>query len=127
LGPLTRLAGAFFVRRGRGVADPALESKVSSLKHKHTDKHPTCIEVFLEGGRSRDRRFVHPKTGFLKCLANTKGDHVIVPITINYEALPEQSCLAEEADGNRKNELSIARLVSWIKVCKSSLVFLISS
>jgi len=123
LGPLTRLAGAFFVRRGRGVADPALESKVSSLKHKHTDKNPTCIEVFLEGRRSRDRRFVHPKTGFLKCLASTKGDHVIVPITINYEALPEQSCLAEEADGNRKNELSIARLLSWIKVCKSSLVF----
>ena len=116
LGLLTRMAGAFFVRRGRGTADLTLDKKVKKLKKRHTDKTPTCIEVFLEGRRSRDRRFVDPKTGFLKCLVKTKGTHVIVPIVINYEALPEQACLAEEADGSKKNELSIVRLLNWLTV-----------
>jgi len=122
LGLLTRMAGAFFVRRGRGVADPALENKIRTLKKRHTDNTSTCIEVFLEGRRSRDRRFVHPKTGFLKCLVKTEGTHVIVPITINYEALPEQACLAEEADGSRKNELSIVRLLKWFKTARANKV-----
>jgi 1-acyl-sn-glycerol-3-phosphate acyltransferase len=98
LGMLTRMTGAFFVKRGKGVIDPKLEEKVLSLKKSNVEMN-TCIEVFLEGGRSRDRRFLQPKTGFLRCLAKTKGKHVVIPITINYEVIPEQSCLAEEADG----------------------------
>jgi perosamine synthetase len=66
IGLMTRLAGAFFLERGKGVADPALQAKVHSLKLKHSENNPTCIEVFLEGSRSRDRRFVKPKTGFLR-------------------------------------------------------------
>ena len=66
LGSLAKMAGAFFLRRGKGVADPALRAQVHSLKERHSDANPTCIEVFLEGRRSRDRRFVSPKTGFLR-------------------------------------------------------------
>ena len=51
-------------------------------------------------------------------LINTKGNHVIVPIAINYEALPEQSGLANEADGNSRSHLSIVRLFSWFKVSR---------
>lgn len=66
LGIMTRMAGAFFVRRGKGIADPALQAKIRSLKNKDSLDNPTCFEVFLEGRRSRDRRFVKPKTGFLR-------------------------------------------------------------
>jgi perosamine synthetase len=66
LGPLARMAGAFFVKRGKGIADPALQAQVHLLKDRYSDNEPTCIEVFLEGCRSRDRRFVKPKTGFLR-------------------------------------------------------------
>ncbi len=66
LGWCAKLCGAFFLCRGKGVADPGLRSQISSLKNKHSGENPTCIEVFLEGKRSRDRRFVKPKTGFLR-------------------------------------------------------------
>lgn len=115
LGMLTKMTGAFFVKRGKGVIDPKLEEKVLSLKKSNVEMS-TCIEVFLEGRRSRDRRFLQPKTGFLRCLAKTKGKHVVIPITINYEVIPEQSCLAEEADGRPRYELSIIRLIKWLKV-----------
>lgn len=121
MGLLTKMAGAFFVKRGKGIIDPKLETKVLSLKKSKSDI-TTCIEVFLEGRRSRDRRFLEPKTGFLRCLAKTKGTHVIVPITINYEVIPEQSCLTEEADGRQRYELSIFRLVKWLKSAKSGQV-----
>eukprot|EP00557_Chaetoceros_sp_GSL56_P005710 CAMPEP_0176499892 /NCGR_PEP_ID=MMETSP0200_2-20121128/13204_1 /TAXON_ID=947934 /ORGANISM="Chaetoceros sp., Strain GSL56" /LENGTH=2329 /DNA_ID=CAMNT_0017898411 /DNA_START=71 /DNA_END=7060 /DNA_ORIENTATION=- len=118
LGLLTEMAGAFFVKRGKGVIDPKLDEKVLSLKQTVNN----CIEVFLEGRRSRDRRFLEPKTGFLRCLAKTKGKHVVVPITINYEVIPEQSCLAEEANGRPRYELSILRLLKWLKSAKSGRV-----
>ena len=47
---------------------------------------------------------------------NTHGNHVIVPIAINYESLPEQSRLANEADGSTKTQLCILRLFNWFKV-----------
>lgn len=56
---------AFFVRRGRGHADPRLNTGVASLKRAAGEKG-ACIEVYIEGTRSRDRRFLKPKTGFLR-------------------------------------------------------------
>lgn len=66
IGFVAQLAGAFFVSRGKGSVDPGLKSKVDALKARHSDECPTCIEVFLEGKRSRDRRFLRGKTGFLR-------------------------------------------------------------
>jgi glycerone phosphate O-acyltransferase len=66
LGWIAQLAGAFFVSRGKGIPDPKLKAKVASLKKNDTYDSPSCIEVFLEGRRSRDRRFLQPKTGFLR-------------------------------------------------------------
>ncbi len=66
LGWLSQLAGAFFLSRGRGIADPVLKTKLMSLKGQHSSESPTTIEVFLEGKRSRDRRFMRARTGFLK-------------------------------------------------------------
>ena len=66
LGWIARVSGAFFIKRGKGIPDPGLKSKLTSIKSHHTQENPVCIEVFLEGKRSRDRRFLKPKTGFLK-------------------------------------------------------------
>jgi dTDP-4-amino-4,6-dideoxygalactose transaminase/thioester reductase-like protein/acyl-CoA-binding protein len=66
LGWFAQMAGAFFLTRGKGIADPGLKSKVTALKDQHSMENPSCIEVFLEGKRSRDRRFLKPKTGFLR-------------------------------------------------------------
>jgi len=85
LGYFAKKAQAFFIKRGKGVVDKALGEQVRGVKEVGG-----VIEVFVEGTRSRDRRFVKPKTGFLKCLINTGGSHCILPITISYERTPEQ-------------------------------------
>jgi thioester reductase-like protein len=66
LGWFAKGALAFFLKRGRGVADPELSNKLVKLKQSSRPESPVCIEVFIEGRRSRDRRFVCPKTGFLR-------------------------------------------------------------
>jgi dTDP-4-amino-4,6-dideoxygalactose transaminase/acyl-CoA-binding protein/nucleoside-diphosphate-sugar epimerase len=66
VGILARWAGAFFLSRGKGRADPTLQKKLLSLKGAANDSRFVYFEVFLEGKRSRDRRFLVPKTGFLR-------------------------------------------------------------
>lgn len=112
IGLLARCLGAFYLRRGRGVADPELRTKVTSIKQEGA----AVFEVFLEGSRSRDRRFLKPKTGFLRSLGKSDGVHIVVPIAISYERLPEQGILAAQVSGQcRKNSLSAIGLVMWLK------------
>ena len=113
IGLLARWLGAFYIRRGRGVADPDLQATVTSKKQRGT----AVFEVFIEGSRSRDRRFVTPKTGFLRSLSNSGGRHLIVPIAISYERLPEQDILAAEAASLcGKAGLKAGGLFWWLKV-----------
>ena len=65
LGWLATKANAFFVKRGRGKADPSLGETLNMLKDNH-DNDGIVVEVFVEGSRSRDRRYLKPKTGFLR-------------------------------------------------------------
>ena len=58
-------AQAFFLQRGTGKKDPRLNKKISQLKSL-AGNNGAVIEVFLEGKRSRDRRFVPAKTGLLR-------------------------------------------------------------
>ena len=87
------------------------------MKESSQTKGHGCFEVFLEGKRSRDRRFVEPKTGFLKSLKQSGGEHVLIPITINYESIPEHKELAFETTGNDSTRLSTIGFLSWLKVC----------
>jgi hypothetical protein len=66
VGILARWAGAFFLSRGRGRVDPSLRKNLLSLMGSMNDNNLLYFEVFLEGKRSRDRRFLAPKTGFLR-------------------------------------------------------------
>ena len=113
IGWLVRWLGAFYIRRGRGVVDPDLKAKVTSEKQRGA----AVFEVFIEGSRSRDRRFVTPKTGFLRSLKDSGGRHLIVPIAISYERLPEQDILAAEAATLcGKAGLKAGGLFWWLKV-----------
>jgi glycerol-3-phosphate O-acyltransferase len=105
---------AFFVKRGRGI-DPKLAERVKSLKAKSKGRG-ACIEVFIEGSRSRDRRFLEAKTGFLRCLEETGGDHLIVPICISYEKIPEQGGLVKEGALGKKRGLRTTGLLPWLWV-----------
>jgi len=110
LGFLAKCTHAFFVKRGQGIVDADLTTQVKRLKRNGS----TTFEVFIEGTRSRDRRFVPGKRGFLKCLQSTGGDHAILPISINYERIPEQDALVEEIYGKRGSFFSALGLFHWL-------------
>lgn len=116
IGFMSKMAGAFFLKRGKGFEDPALREQIIASKKTIKGESFSVLEVFLEGKRSRDRRFVTPKTGFLKSLSSTKGENIVLPVTINYESLPEQACLANEVNGDSKGKMSFFSLLTWMKV-----------
>jgi alkyldihydroxyacetonephosphate synthase len=115
IGWLARLLRAFYIHRGKGYGDPALAMKLKSMKESNLSAPGACLEVFLEGKRSRDRRYVDPKTGFLKSLSESGGDHVFIPITINYEGIPEQRQLSEEASGTDRQKLNVLGMLEWLR------------
>lgn len=112
IGWIARRLRAFYIQRGKGRIDSNLSSRLESLKSNHTG---ATFEVFIEGKRSRDRRFVDPKTGLLKSLKNSGGEHVILPITINYECIPEQNILSGEAAGSFRRGLTVTGMIFWLK------------
>jgi nucleoside-diphosphate-sugar epimerase/acyl-CoA-binding protein len=114
IGWLVQMGRAFFVVRHRGRSDPTL---VETVRRVSQSPGVPVIEVFIEGRRSRDRRFVVPKTGFLKCLKETdENATLVVPVTINYERIPEQSQLAAEASGSRPSRMTLTALFRWLTV-----------
>jgi hypothetical protein len=84
VGWIMKLLGAFFVKRGRSTADPMLVEKISAADRRSLSC-PRYL-VFIEGTRSRDRRFLEPKTGVLRCL-HEDGRTIILPISISYEKI----------------------------------------
>lgn len=106
---------AFFVKRNRGQTDPVLGNNIRAISREC--KSP-FFEVFIEGRRSRDRRFVVPKTGFLKCIhAEEKEQEVlVVPISISYERIPEQERLVEEACFSKTQPMKLSSLLWWLWV-----------
>jgi glycerol-3-phosphate O-acyltransferase len=83
---------------------------------EHHDNDGIAVEVFVEGSRSRDRRYLKPKTGFLRCLSVAGGEYVVVPIAINYEEIPEQTHLARDVDQGGRSRLNCRGLLAWLKV-----------
>jgi 1-acyl-sn-glycerol-3-phosphate acyltransferase len=115
VGWLARCMGAFFVRRGRGHADSELTTSIKAVEKRCKGSY-AVFEVFLEGTRSRDRRFAEPKTGFMKCLRQTEGTSVLVPITISYERIPEQELMATEIGSGIRSSIHVRGMFSWLKV-----------
>eukprot|EP00985_Skeletonema_marinoi_P018612 scaffold10417_cov137-Skeletonema_marinoi.AAC.36 len=113
LGWIAASMNAFFIKRDEKKRDLRLKEKLSCILSKK--QKPSFLEVFVEGKRSRNRSFVKPKTGFLRCVSEL-GDnpHLVLPITINYEALPDQSSLISEASGNRRENMSLSKLCCWM-------------
>ncbi|KAG7374222.1 FAD binding oxidase [Nitzschia inconspicua] len=111
IGWLAHHLRAFYIQRDRETIDSKLPSRLGALKKGSSD---VVIEVFIEGKRSRDRRFVRPKTGFLKSLKESGGHHVIVPIAISYERIPEQEILSDEASGGNRLGLNLSGMICWL-------------
>ncbi|MGE3725154.1 MAG: 1-acyl-sn-glycerol-3-phosphate acyltransferase [Candidatus Sericytochromatia bacterium] len=108
LGWLLKQAYAFYLKRGQGKADPELNAQLRQL----VDAQQT-LEIFIEGTRSRARQCLPPKRGLLRALQQTGVTCALLPITINYDRVPEEASLLKELEGGPKPAMRLGPLIKW--------------
>lgn len=121
MGPLFRGGGAFFIRRTfRGAA---LYSRVFSEYVRKLLEEGFNMEFFIEGGRSRTGKLLHPKLGLLSILLNAYkedacDDLIFVPVYIGYDRVPEESSYLHELEGGEKKPESLSQVIKARKALK---------
>lgn len=109
LGWFLKQTYAFYLKRGRGKADPALNQQIRQLVEQQQ-----TLEMFIEGTRSRARQCLKPKRGLLRALQNTGVSCTLLPISISYDRLPEEKALIKELYGGPKPLMRLSSLFKWI-------------
>jgi len=114
LGRFLRKGGAFFIRRSfRGSS---LYTIVFMRYLAAIMARGHAIEYFIEGGRSRTGRLLHPKTGMVAMtvrsfLGNPVRPVVFVPVYFGYERIFEGTTYIGELSGTPKEKESIFGLL----------------
>ena len=114
VGYIFRKAGAFFIRRSFRQPRLYLEVFNRYIKALLEEGHP--IEVYIEGGRSRNGKLVLPKTGFLSILlqAHAEGfckDLVFVPTSMVYDRIMEEQSYRREIEGGEKEQEKLKHII----------------
>jgi glycerol-3-phosphate O-acyltransferase len=107
LGHIFRRAGAFFIRRT--IRGKKLYATVFSTYLRKLLREGYVQEFFLEGTRSRTGKMLQPKLGMLSMeldafSAGVSEDLQLIPISITYEKIVEESSYTEELGGGRKQK-----------------------
>jgi thioester reductase-like protein/1-acyl-sn-glycerol-3-phosphate acyltransferase len=108
LGWLFRRLHAFYLERGRGREEKALTLRVHELVHGGDS-----IEFFVEGRRSRSRRFLPPRRGLLRSLQATGRPCALLPVAISYDHVPEEATFLEELRGAPTPPMRLRDLIGW--------------
>ena len=109
VGPILRRAGAFYIRRGLGRADPELTRQIVGLVEAGHS-----LEFYVEGSRSRSRRFLTPKRGVLRALQQAGRPTVVMPLSISYDRVAEEVGFLRELEGHGKHRSGLGPLAKWI-------------
>jgi len=108
LGWLFRRLHAFYLVRGQGREDKHLTEAVDRLV-----REGSVLEFFIEGQRSRSRRFLEPRRGLLRSLQATGQPCALLPIAISYDHVPEEASFVDELRGAPKPPMRLRDLVGW--------------
>jgi alcohol-forming fatty acyl-CoA reductase len=109
VGPVLKGAGAFYIRRGTGGPDPALNEQLGELvRAGHS------LEFYPEGKRSRSRRFLPAKRGILRALQGTGRRTVVLPLAISYDRIAEEAGFLRELDGTARHRGGLKPLSRWL-------------
>lgn len=114
LGPIFRHAGAFFLRRSfRGEQLYPIVFREYLVRQM---EQGWPIEFFIEGTRSRTGKLVKPKYGMMdmvvRALAGGRLDSIkVVPISVSYEKIIEESSYRREVQGAEKRKESLTGLL----------------
>lgn len=99
---------AFWLKRGVGREDASLTRTVHSLV-----RDGETLEFFIEGTRSRSRRFLQPRRGFLRALQGSEEQVTLLPIAISYDRVPEERSFTRELAGEEKPRMRLSDLLVW--------------
>ncbi|XP_060907623.1 dihydroxyacetone phosphate acyltransferase isoform X3 [Labrus mixtus] len=120
VGEMLRMSGAFFIRRSFG-GDKVYWAVFSEYVRTMLKNGFAPVEFFLEGTRSRTSKSLTPKLGLLNIVMDPflKGevfDVNLVPVSISYERILEESLYARELLGVPKPKESTSGLFKARKV-----------
>lgn len=120
VGEMLRMSGAFFIRRSFG-GDKLYWAVFSEYVKTMLKNGFAPVEFFLEGTRSRTSKSLTPKLGLLNIVMDPflKGevfDINLVPVSISYERILEESLYARELLGVPKPKESTSGLFKARKV-----------
>ncbi|XP_047430409.1 dihydroxyacetone phosphate acyltransferase isoform X2 [Mugil cephalus] len=120
VGELLRRSGAFFIRRAIG-SDKLYWAVLSEYVRTIVRRGFAPMEFYVEGLRSRTLKSLTPKLGMMHMVLEPyfKGevyDIALVPISISYDRVLEESLLAHELLGVPKPRESTAGLLKASKV-----------
>uniref|UniRef100_A0A665URQ6 Phospholipid/glycerol acyltransferase domain-containing protein n=1 Tax=Echeneis naucrates TaxID=173247 RepID=A0A665URQ6_ECHNA len=120
VGEMLRMSGAFFIRRSFG-GDKLYWAVFSEYVKTMLKNGYAPVEFFLEGTRSRTSKSLTPKLGLLNIVMDPffKGevfDMSLVPVSISYERILEESLYAREMLGVPKPKESTSGLFKARKV-----------
>jgi fatty acyl-CoA reductase len=110
LGWLFRQTQAFYIRRGTGAEDPDLTRRIEDLVARGQ-----TLEFFIEGTRSRSRRYLTPKRGLLRALQGTGINCALLPVAITYDRVPEEDAFQRELSGGGKPKMGLSPLIKWLR------------
>ncbi|XP_059212894.1 dihydroxyacetone phosphate acyltransferase isoform X2 [Centropristis striata] len=120
VGEMLRMSGAFFIRRSFG-GDKLYWALFSEYVKTMLKNGFAPVEFFLEGTRSRTSKSLTPKLGLLNIVMDPflKGevfDVNVVPVSISYERILEETLYARELLGIPKPKESTSGLFKARKV-----------
>ena len=121
VGNILRRGGAFFLRRSF-KGNRLYAAVFGAYLHEILVRgHP--IEYFVEGGRSRTGRLLHPKGGMLAMtvssyLRDPRRPIVFVPIYFGYEKLIEGDSFISELGGAKKRKESLGGLIKSVRALR---------
>ncbi|XP_070705394.1 dihydroxyacetone phosphate acyltransferase [Pempheris klunzingeri] len=120
VGEILRRSGAFFIRRAIG-SDKLYWAVLSEYVKTIVRRGFAPVEFYVEGLRSRTLKSLNPKLGMMHMVVEPyfKGevyDITLVPISISYDRVLEESLLAHELLGVPKPKESTTGLLKATKV-----------
>ncbi len=110
IGRMFEAAGAFYIKRGTGAPDPALNKQIVELVETGQS-----LSFYAEGTRSRSRRFLTPKRGILRAIQQTGRPAVVIPLSIAYDRIAEEEGFLRELERGVKHKSGLMPLISWTR------------
>lgn len=123
LGSILRRGGAFFMRRS--FKGNQLYSTLFNEYMHNMFTRGFSVEYFVEGGRSRTGRTLHPKAGMLAMtvrsfLRSSKKPIKFMPVYVGYEKILEGNTYLGELRGANKEKESVGGVFKALKHLRNS-------